>query len=373
MTEQRQRVLHVILKVQPTNGQYNEHCLPLADERRITICSFLPTTLDPPKTIRLFAGDGTLRGGWQALGKALAVEDHDVVHVHAPQTGAIYIVKGLQSRGLRNAVYTVQNSHGNYRRRNRMLMVPIFLAYPRVVFCSEAAWESMPRHLRWLARAKHHIVPNAVDLSAIDRALSDVTDDHQGFRVGFLSRLIPIKNPQTVLAAVAACDVPGTELVVVGDGELRSELEDLADGESLRGRVTFTGMVERNEVYRHMAAADVCVSASRGEGLPVAVLEAMACGCPVVLSDIAPHREIAAGTAFIPLVDPDDVAGFTREIQRIANLSPAERATLGSDCRQIVERRYSLKAMHEKYVPIYAAAARAVRQAPRHPLRRLSR
>ena len=66
-------------------------------------------------------------------------------------------------------------------------------------------------------------------------------------------------------------------------------------------RVTMTGLIPRDEVFLRCASADVLVSTSHGEGLPVAVIEAMAAGCPVILSDIPPHRELMDGEDFVPL------------------------------------------------------------------------
>ncbi|MGD9704281.1 MAG: glycosyltransferase family 4 protein [Acidimicrobiia bacterium] len=357
----RPSVLHVILKVQETNGQFNEHCLPLADQRRISIVSFLAPTLTSPPSVEMFAGSGSVRSGWQALRRALRSGPYDVVHVHAPQTGLLLLAAlGLRRSRRANCIYTVQNSYGNYRPRNRLLMVPIFAAYPQVVFCSQAALDSMPRWLKWLVRDKAHVVPNAVDVAGIDRAIiaSRRADDGR-FRVVLVGRMVPIKNMATVLEAVARTTAD-VELTVIGDGPLRRDLEALVRTLPLDDdRVRFAGLLERSEVHRRLAEADLCVSASFGEGLPVAVLEAMACRTPVLLSEIAPHREIDIGRPELALVGCTDIDGFASAIDALAKLPAEERAALGRRCRQIVDDRFGIAAMHAAYVPIYDAAARA--------------
>jgi glycosyltransferase involved in cell wall biosynthesis len=77
----------------------------------------------------------------------------------------------------------------------------------------------------------------------------------------------------------------------------------------------------------------------------------------VVLSDIAPHRELAGGSDDIPLVSPGDTAGFAREIARLTAMTPDQRSALGARCREVVQRRYSLALMHDAYVGVYAEAA----------------
>jgi len=356
----RLRILHVILKVQPTNGQYNEHCLPLVHERDITVCSFLPAALTPPSSMTLFQGDGTVRGGWRALRSALDHQTYDVVHVHAPQTGALLLaMSAINRRSLANAVYTVQNSYRNYRLRNRVLMLAIFACYPRLVFCSESAQGSMSRLLQRLARSKSHVVSNGVDFGTIDDALDGRPADGEDITIISVGRLVPIKDPGLVLRAFAGQGGDGAKLVFVGDGELRAELEASAETGGVAGRVRFTGMLGRQDVYRELAAADIYVSASLGEGLPVAVLEAMACRCPVILSDIPPHRELAGGGGQVPLVAPGDTEGFVREIARLVAMTPDQRSELGARGREVVVRRFSLAVMHEAYVPVYAEAAAA--------------
>ena len=63
--------------------------------------------------------------------------------------------------------------------------------------------------------------------------------------------------------------------------------------------------------------------------------------------------EIAAGADFIPLIQPDDAAGFAREIDRFRNMSAVERAQIGEKCRVIAVERFSLAAMHNGYDSVY--------------------
>jgi glycosyltransferase involved in cell wall biosynthesis len=349
------RILHVIPAVGPTNGQYNEHCLPLAGERRIAICSVFPAAVSPPPEISLFEGDGTTRGFARALRRAFAAEDYDVVHAHAAVAGAGLLAANLLARRpMSNCVYTVQNSYRNYKLRNRLLLYAMFAGFARIVYCSHAVERSMPRLLRRIARGKTAVVPNAVDTRRAERVASSVERRNgAGFTAVAVGRLIRIKNSSTVIEAFDQSRDEDSRLVFVGDGALRGALRSEADRRSLNGHVLFTGLVDRDDVYRYVAAGDVVVSASRGEGLPVAVLEAMACGRPVILSDIPPHREIADGASFIALVPPNDAAGFAGELRRFMEMSQEEREDVGDRCRRLAEDRYGLDAMHRAYVPIY--------------------
>jgi glycosyltransferase involved in cell wall biosynthesis len=353
-------ILHVLVSVAPTNGQYHEHCLPLAHQRRITICALRTSTVTPPPEITLLQGDGTVRGCLRILRCALERGPYEVVHAHAPASGAALLAANLsRRRSMAHCVFTMQNSFRNYPLRNRLLLVPIFAAFPAIVLCSEAVRESLPSVLRRLGGSRITVVPNAVDLARIDRTLDGAAQQRgrDGFTVASVGRLIDVKNPFTLLYAFrlgcAGGGVDGCRLVVVGNGPLRPRLE--AEAAALRhpGEVIFTGQVGRDDVYRHVARADLCVSTSYGEGMPVAVLEAMACGRPVVLSDIPPHREIAAGADFVPLVPPDDVDGFAEHIRRFRAMAPEERAEIGKECRRLVEDRYGIPAMHALLNEVY--------------------
>jgi glycosyltransferase involved in cell wall biosynthesis len=199
-------------------------------------------------------------------------------------------------------------------------------------------------------------VQNGVDIERVERAIGNQRAyGRQGELTAItVGRLIELKNPLSILNAFAQSAGQASRLVYVGEGDLRDELVAACEASGLGDQVTMTGLIPRNSVYRHLVRADLFISASRMEGLPVAVLEAMACRCPVVLSDIPPHREIAHGVDFIPLVQPDDVAGFAQAIARIKAMSASERAELGEKCQRLAEQRFSLAAMHRGYDRLYA-------------------
>ena len=82
-------------------------------------------------------------------------------------------------------------------------------------------------------------------------------------------------------------------------------------------------------------------------------MEAMATGCPVVLSDIPPHRELAEGADFIPFVRPGDTDAFAREIDRFRSMSTEERAAIGLKGRDLVRARFGLATMHAGLENVY--------------------
>lgn len=353
------RVLHIILHVNETNGQYNEHCLPLMHERDISVCTYFTPELETPPEIALFPGDGTLLTFFRSLRSALEAKEQDVVHVHAPQSGAL-VVLGLLARlqlgrNRPKMVYTVQDSWYDYSTRNQLLMAIALAGFKQIIFCSRSAYDSIPRLLKWLVRGRWHVVRNAADIDRVDRALDDgiLENDRELFTVLSVGRLEPVKDTVTLIDAFAGASDANSRLVLVGAGSLEQDIRDHIVRAGVDDRVTMTGLIPRDDVFRRCAAADVLVSTSHGEGLPVAVIEAMAAGCPVILSDIPPHRELADGADFIPLVPVRDTEGFDREIRRFRDMTTEQRRDLGHRSREHVIARFTLPMMHEGTTAVY--------------------
>lgn len=356
--DRRLRILHLIIVLGETNGQYNEHCLPLMHERDISICTYFRPELEWPDEITVFAGDNTLRGFFRALHAALDEKEYDVVHAHAPHTGALLML-GLTLRPRRwrlqsKLVYTVQDSYYDYKLRNKALMLPPVATFRRVVFCGHAAYDSYPRLWKRLVGRRARVVQNAADLDRVDRAAGVAQPrDDATFEMVSVGRLEKVKDPLTLVSAFDLVGDERSRLTFVGAGSLEGELSSEIDALRLRDRVELAGLVSRDDVFTRCAHADLFVSASLGEGLPVAVIEAMATGCPVVLSDIPPHREVADGADFVPFVRTGDVRGFAREIERFRSMSPEARTAIGVEGQKLVRGRFGLPAMHAGYEKVY--------------------
>jgi glycosyltransferase involved in cell wall biosynthesis len=355
----RVRLLHVVVQVGPTNSQWNEHCLPVAAERDITVCSLFPATVvDDPRIVR-FEGDGSVRGALRALRTALRHADYDVVHVHAPASAALLLCAcALERRRWDDVVFTVHNSWQNLRARNKVLAAVGVAAFPVVVACSRSAVDSFPRAVRRLAPdGRVAVVCNGVDVDRVDQALSAAPGPPPGpgTTVVTVGRLIPIKDQAALLTAFAGLAGPDDHLLVIGEGPLRAELEQLARALGIADQVKMPGLLARDEVYRMLARADVYVSSSHGEGLPLSVLEALAAGLPTVLTDIPPHRELAGSNDAVRLVPVGDAKALTETTAHLLRMPAPDRVALGRRGRQSVVDRFSVGAMNLGYRSLYAS------------------
>ena len=150
------------------------------------------------------------------------------------------------------------------------------------------------------------------------------------------SRLVPQKAIDIIIHAFAriAAQVPDWDLHVLGEGPMRADLEALSRKMGLEDRVRFFGFVDPAE---HLATAGAYVMASRYEGLPNAVLEAMAFGLPVIASDASPGpldfvNHCETGLVF----EVDNVEQLAHAMLRIAS-SPNEASAMGHAGRQRIE------------------------------------
>jgi glycosyltransferase involved in cell wall biosynthesis len=365
-TSGRFHVLHVVVQAGPANSQWNEHCLPAADRHVITVCSLLPSTAAPDPRIRRYDGTGSRLGALRVLRSALRGGEYDVVHVHAPSSAALLLgAAALGRRRVDDVVLTLHNSWPNFRPRNRLLAALAMAVIPTTVACSSSAAASVPRWVRRLARRPMQVVTNGVDVERVARAGEQNhlrPSNGAGRRIVSVGRMIPIKDQATLLTAFASASRPHDRLVVLGDGPLRAELEQLADRLGVADRVELPGLLPRDDVYRLLGRADAYVSTSRGEGLPLSVLEALAARLPAVLSDIPPHREVAAATAAARLVPVGDPRAFADALSRLLALPSEQRAALGRSARKAVTDAFSVNSMTDGYARIYAALRRGDRQ-----------
>lgn len=349
-------ILHLVTYAGETCPAYQQFSLFGDIRHKNTLCTYYMRGNNVNDSgIDFFSGDGTLIGFLRVLKNALSTNSYDVIHVHYSFLFFFLLLASLWLRRnlIRSTVYTVHTSYPNLKLRNRFFTAVAFAFSRRVVFCSKASRDSFPRHFLRLAGKRQRVIPNGVNLSRIDISPSRKVMRDSQLAIVSVGRLIKVKNPRATLEAFIQLAGHKDTLTFIGEGERREELQTLAEKNEVRDRIQFTGVIARDDVYAYLKAADLFVSSSRVEGMPIAVLEAMACRCPVILSDIPPHREISETADFIPLVSPDDPARLSREIERFRLMAPLERKRIGDMCRSLVEERFSLSKMLNEYHQIY--------------------
>ncbi|HEY7694383.1 MAG TPA: glycosyltransferase [Gaiellaceae bacterium] len=165
--------------------------------------------------------------------------------------------------------------------------------------------------------------------------------------VACVGRLVPVKNHALALDALAR--VPEADLVLVGEGPLLEELRARAERNGLRGRVVFAGL--RPDARALIGAADAVLLPSRSEGLPLAALETLVAGTPLVATDVRGLRELLTDGADALLVAPDAPEAMAEALRR-ALFDADLRASLAEGARDTAAR-YGEQAMVSDYLRLY--------------------
>jgi glycosyltransferase involved in cell wall biosynthesis len=196
-----------------------------------------------------------------------------------------------------------------------------------------------------LPDAHTEVVRLGVDCVALKPNPRGSVDDVQVsvFRLVCTGRMVAAKGHRILLEALAPLVSAGANLscTLVGDGPERPFLESLAARLGLAGQVHFLGALAHQQTLDQVAQADVFVLASFAEGLPVALMEAMALGVPCVSTTIAAIPELIQDEVNGLLVAPANPQALSEALAKLA-ADPDLRHRLGVEARRTVETHYNL-------------------------------
>jgi starch synthase (maltosyl-transferring) len=256
--------------------------------------------------------------------------------------------------GVRRVISSIRVAERRYAHHLVLENLTCRLAQ-RILCVSGAVARYVRRHAH-LPAAHLAVVPNGVDAdevgaaTPVDRATLGLPPDASV--AAFVGRLDPQKGVDMLLraAALAMSQLPQLHLVLAGAGPERDALVQLARQLGIQSRAHFLGL--RSDVPSLLRAADLFVLSSRWEGMPNAVLEAMAAGLPVVATRTEGTTELVREGETGLLVDIDDCSGLARALVCVA-ADPSRRADWGSAARQLVRREYSVDRMIVRYEQLY--------------------
>jgi teichuronic acid biosynthesis glycosyltransferase TuaC len=172
------------------------------------------------------------------------------------------------------------------------------------------------------------VLRNGVDTGMfhpVDRVSQRARLGLSGTALLMVGNLVALKGHDLVIRALR--ELPGASLMIVGDGRERRNLEELARGLAVRERVRFLGAVPQDRLADYYGAADALVLASSREGWPNVLLEAMACGTPVVATRVGGTPEIVAAPEAGVLAGEPSERGIVEALQRLLRNYPDREAT----------------------------------------------
>jgi glycosyltransferase involved in cell wall biosynthesis len=225
------------------------------------------------------------------------------------------------------------------------------LTVPRIaatVACSEPV-AAYCRDVMRVPADRLLVIENGVDTRRFDGAAAPMRTPPRFLAMG---ALVPPKAHAVLIEAFArvVAELPGSVLTISGDGPLRDELLGQVGSLHLEGAVRI--VPPSPDVVGLLSDSDIFVQSSVREGLPQALLEAMAAGKPVVATDVSSHASVLEEGRCGVLVSPNDPTALAEALVRLAS-NPATAAGLGRAAALRVRERYSLQRMAREYEALY--------------------
>lgn len=282
-----------------------------------------------------------------------------VVHTHL-FTADVFGRLAARLAGVRAVFSTSHNVNGWKGRAHRWLDRLLALVSSRVVGCTEEVGRVLVERDRIPAH-KVAVVENGVDLRRFDAVSpagvrEEFGIDADAVLMGVVGRLHPQKGHQDLLQAFVQLRGQTSrkfQCLFIGEGELRPQLEAEVQRLGLGGVVRFTGL--RSDVPRLLVALDLFVMPSRWEGLPMALLEAMACGKPCVVTSVGGIPSVIDDGANGLMLPPEQPQVMADALARVMS-DGALQASLGATARECALRRYDVGRALQAYESMYDEA-----------------
>ena len=295
-----------------------------------------------------------------SLTALMRVHHTQVVHSHE-FTMAVYGAVAARRAGARQVITMHGGRYyaGAWRRRAALRWA---MAHSAATTAVSGATATDLRHTLGVPSDAVRVVPNGIEMprgerTALRRELH-VGDDE--LLIVAIGNLYPVKAHAVLVRALAELEeqggAPAWRLAIAGRGEEEEHLRSLAADAGIASRVHLLGF--RSDTPDILAAADLFVMPSLSEGLPLALVEAMATGLPIIASEVGGIPEVVARdreAMLVPAASPPALAAAIRSLLA----DPARRLALGAAAQRRAYRDFSVATMCDAYEALYRGTAPA--------------
>lgn len=299
-------------------------------------------------------------GSMLKLIKLILEEDIKIIHAHNPVPNIIGVPAGILT-GMRKVIRTEHNIFydGRVSKFYPILNVLLGLYNYRIIAVSDMVRGS---HLKKDPFSKKKYITIYNGIKAHLNGAGDKSHYYHTFGiqegskvVGIIASFTKQKGHQYFIemAEILAGEFNRLSFIIIGGGPLRPEIERMIKAKGLNSRMTMAGI--RNDIPALLEFMDIFVLSSLWEGFPMTIIEAMAAGKPIVVTDVGGNREAIVNGVTGYLVPPADPKALANAIRRmLTNESLAK--SLGMEARRKFEKEFLAEKMVEKTREIYKAA-----------------
>lgn len=314
--------------------------------------------------------------------RLLSASKPDIIHTHTAKAGGLGRLAGCVYNALRRLsgqrrARLIHTFHGHlfqgyFPRWKTALLLRAERTLGRMSDCIVTISEQLRHELASVFRvcpeSRIAVIPLGLDfgwtarLDTLRGCLRREFDvPASSLTVGIVGRLTAIKKHEAFLQAARMCRVDDARFFVIGDGERRGELRELAEGLGLNDRVVFTGW--QNDPAKVYADMDIVCLTSRNEGTPAALIEAMAAGVPVIATKVGGVKDLMVGDGAMDLrgfeifsngvlVSPDrpELVGVAVDF---LGAHPGVRHAMGASGRSFVQRAFDVERLTAEMGQLY--------------------
>ena len=286
------------------------------------------------------------------------VEDCDILHIHHAATFSEYFLPFSSICSEVNIVNTfhIQAGEGLSGEVAKTLISMLVTLYTgrskKFISVSAEIAEHIRQHCYGYGYGDNGngtelvVIPNGVDVNRFYPAERDEKESNgrgKGICIGYLGRLSPEKNVIKMIKAVKALDVDNVCLKIAGAGPLYAKVKRLEDA-----RIKVLGYVEDAPAFYR--SVDVFLLPSKLEAQPIALLEAMASGLPIIATDVGDNKHFVRDNGVICGTSAKEIGAAIKEMLR------EDREKMGVESRKLVEHDYTWDKIAARTLDVYKAA-----------------